>query len=224
VPKSFARLETYSLWLEENGQWARLSEPLNQAEMAANYEKAGFFCGVLPSPKSQLVLWFMQLKLLANAQFDAVSLVRMVLWVMHQLAFDADVQRHGVVVIQDQHNLRWGDIDYVLPDVARQRLKTLSQGASAVKMKHYVLVRTPWWADAIITIMKLFMSAKMAQRIKLIGDDWKALHTLLPAAVLPVHFGNGEGKSLETDRFFDFAYLVPEPEDNLSSEGARHSL
>ena len=59
------------------------------------------------------------------------------------------------------------------------------------------------------------------RRIKQLGDNWDALHKLVDVQALPQTFGDGEGKSADTDRFFDFPY--PEA-SRFPSAGMRVSL
>lgn len=86
---------------------------------------------------------------------------------MMQLMFDDACAIHGCIIVENLKGMGFSDMMTINNKFSgiQDELNQMFYGCFPFKMKSCVLVGSPWWMNALMAFMRLFISKKMSERI-----------------------------------------------------------
>jgi len=158
VDKAFRRLSNYASWMFEEKELFR--EPLTR-ESVRETATLGSFIGQ-KTDKLGRVAWYLDLSRAdLSKPVDWDQILRWMVWLLHEMAFDEAVQKNGIVFVEDLAHIGFWNMKKLMNPELQNRSNGIFQGASAVKIKKMLIFRAPWYITALMAFMKIFLSKKL---------------------------------------------------------------
>lgn len=113
------------------------------------------------------------------------------LLLMEKLIEQPETQVNGVMAIENWEGV--GFMELVKYQVVAHResskLLQLLQEAFPARFKGFWTVKEPWFMDLLYAVIKPFLSQKIKDRVRFLGEDFSQLYELIPKDQLPEEFG-----------------------------------
>jgi len=113
---------------------------------------------------------------------------RACIFLWEYLLLDESVQVNGIKVCGDQGSLTWGHLS-ATPMRVNKLWAQAVDGCYPIRNKKTAMIRFPGWFMTVYGLYQKFMSAKMQNRVLLVGHDLDLLSVDFSANHLPVDFG-----------------------------------
>jgi len=206
VSKTVRRLKKYAEWMHRNQQYVT-EAPMVKENFRDIYMNMACFMSSTHSVDG-CVLWFIDVD--RNKEFTKLShseFIRIFCFNLHCLMFDEQVQRRGCIIIEDLAYIGFSRCMKSFPAEAKKETDRLMQGAGAIKMHKFVIMRSPWWFNAMMKMMALFLSKKIRSRIALHHKKWEVAASYAGGLqYFPSGFGKGGMDEACVDRVFGHDY------------------
>lgn len=131
----------------------------------------------------------------ARMNAEAFSLhdqMLMSLYLTLDLFGDDQLQLHGATYVETMEGFSLGAsmaLSRRLDSKEQKKLMGLMGNTVPLRIRSILLVHQPWYFGVFWAIARPFLHKKMAQRLRLLGTDFPALHALVPKETLPPEFG-----------------------------------
>ncbi|XP_070394238.1 clavesin-2-like isoform X1 [Dermacentor albipictus] len=119
---------------------------------------------------------------------------------MEHIAADPAAQVLGVVLLLDYAEFTADKILSLSFGLIRRALEYI-QDCMPMRMKAVHIVRQSYAFDIIFALIKPFIKAKLAERIRFHGDNFEKLHEEISPKTLPEEYG-GQGPPIDHDAFW----------------------
>ncbi|XP_077520486.1 alpha-tocopherol transfer protein-like [Amblyomma americanum] len=118
------------------------------------------------------------------------------------MILDEDIQKQGIVFVLDYNGLGVGHLTHLTPFVTK-KLVHITEKCFPVRVKAIYVINDSVVFDTLFAITRPFMSAKLVERIHLMGYELNKLFDVVPADVIPQEVGgtfeNYDFDALEED-------------------------
>lgn len=129
---------------------------------------------------------------------SVAELLRCGLWAMECHLLDEETQIRGFVAMVDLKGFGAQHLTQLTPWFVG-RVISIAQDSLPVRLKGIYFLNTPAVFQAVYTIAKPFLSAKLKSRLHFIGSDLSELCGVFPSELLPEDFG-GTMNDFDCDR------------------------
>lgn len=116
------------------------------------------------------------------------SAVLLLAWVFE----NEDVQLHGVTYVETFEGFSLGAamrLRNIMSGPEQAELREIFLGTFPIRIRHFYVIRQPWYFSVIWAIAKLFITKKLRDRVRLFGGDVAGMLVLVPPHALPARFG-----------------------------------
>jgi len=208
-------------WPELYGNW-KFDERMERLLEAGSTE-------LMPDPDKDGVRYLVFRVSAWDPAVDSVHEVyRACIFLWEYILLDESIQVNGIKVCGDQGSLSWNHIKNTPMKVNKLWAQAVD-GCYPIRNKKTAMIKFPGWFMSIYGLYQKFMSAKMQNRVMLVGHDLDLLKTDFPNNQLPEDFGGSVPRSNSSDFVKkikkeakrlekDFAYL-----SNLCNEGGSYT-
>lgn len=103
-----------------------------------------------------------------------------------------DLQLHGCTYVETMEGFSFFNAMFMgkkLEDKEQQKLMSAGLDTFPMRIREIYLIHQPSWFSVFWAIVKLFIKAKLAKRLHLLGQNTAALHEVVDPANLPPEFG-----------------------------------
>lgn len=191
VTKAYLRMEAFNKWVEEYKDQINTG-PVTREEAQRILRHSGFFLSENLSKDGHL-MWLFSIdryNMEAMQKFSVQEQLRAFVWLFVAMSLDADVQKHGVVIVEGFSHKGLMFLMRMMDKKVKQATDKLLMGCGAIKMKKIYIIENTWFMKKIMGFFSLFISKKMRDRFELYNDDWDRLYGNLGGAdLLPEGFG-----------------------------------
>lgn len=192
VSKAYRRIEHYADWMEDTGD-ELTAEPLTAASVQAALKA---WCMKSSIDKHGNFVWWIDLK-----QIDKVAIkttlpltesLRCFVWYAHYVMFNENAQNNGLVFVEAIGKLGFVESMTLVPMKLGVKIDRLTIGILPIKLNKCYILEPAAWMDMIRSLMGMFMSKKMKERI-IVLKEFTEIEEITGRDCIPKKFGGLEG-------------------------------